>query len=234
LTDNNDVLPIYSAKWVEIDIQDIAPVMKSWDVAIVLWINQGSVVWFKFFPIETNLSIEWATSYKVMKINWFKKWCEDNNYTKSIWYSKDSKKIWIWDANNLFPKLEDVVWLKFWEWCYDIWYWETYTEVTKYFDGCYGWRYTPSYAETPKKVYKLPTSIGEFSWRNWWYICIYNNWSYYCSYHTSIEWDYYVWDFTDTTKVSRCRSPAVNFCSYNSYRCWIYTWKAFTFRVYEK
>jgi len=87
---NNDVLPL-TAKEIDIDVTSTKPVLNKDDVSIVLWLNDGSVVWMKLFPLDQDPGIPGANMYKTMTIKWWTQGC--SSYTDSIWYGYD--KLWM-------------------------------------------------------------------------------------------------------------------------------------------
>jgi len=76
----------FVANEVDIAVTNTVPVIDSNNLGIVLWLNGWSVRWIRISSTDSNLSVPGATSYKVMTIKWFTKWCSDNKYTDSIWY----------------------------------------------------------------------------------------------------------------------------------------------------
>ena len=120
-TANNDVLPV-KAKEVDIDVLTSKPQANGDDVKIVLGLDNGSVRWLRLYPIDKDLYIPYAKTYKVMTIKGLTKWCADNEYEYSIWYGYN--KIWLsWSWDDLQPSGTEGIKFNFDEKCYDIFNW---------------------------------------------------------------------------------------------------------------
>ena len=73
--DSNDVVA-FNANKIDIYYNTSVPNLSGYDMWIVLGIDDGTVIGFKMYPFDTDLSVYNADTYKVLWIKGYKK-CDD-------------------------------------------------------------------------------------------------------------------------------------------------------------